>query len=451
MSIQFRLNAAIGALLATALLWIVATMIVEAGPRVRAESASIMRLSKGLIEPSLTALGDAKDPAAALDSLVAGLKDLRHVRIWLEARAGHDADASPAPEPKRSWLKRRLARLIAVEPSVERLPVDIAGRRLGTVVLASKPADEVNEVLDEIADVAWRGLLLAAAVFLLTTLVVNRALQPIGRLRRAMSAMQAGNYDIALPESGPPEMAAISMKLNQLASTLERTRSENSWLSEKVIRVADDERRDLARELHDELGPYLFAVRAGMATLKREVDGPSPDAGRLSKACATLLEQIDAIQRTNRRVLMKLRPVGLAELGLAKALEGLAAMLRNDHASTEVRLDISADVSRLDDTSALTLYRIVQEGLTNAFRHAGATQIDVAIVDADADGGPGGGTDAIRVTVRDNGTGLDEDGGGGFGLTGMRERVWALGGRLQIGNSGGGGVLLEAVVPVARK
>jgi two-component system sensor histidine kinase UhpB len=148
---------------------------------------------------------------------------------------------------------------------------------------------------------------------------------------------------------------------------------------------------------------------------------------------------------------MKLRPVGLAELGLAKALEGLAAMLRNDHASTEVRLDISADVSRLDDTSALTLYRIVQEGLTNAFRHAGATQIDVAIVDADADGGPGGGTDAIRVTVRDNGTGLDEDGGGGFGLTGMRERVWALGGRLQIGNSGGGGVLLEAVVPVARK
>lgn len=453
MSIQFRLNAAIGALLALALLWIVGTMIYEAGPRVRAESASIMRLSKGLVEPSIRALSEAKDPEAAFRALLDDLKDVRHVRMTLEgAGPGHVEIAGPPPEPKQSWFKRWLARLIPLQPEVERLPVDIPGRHLGDLVLTSKPVDEVDEVLNEIGDVALRGLMLAAAVFALTTLVVNRALQPVDRLSRALGAMQGGDYDIALPEHGPPEIAAISGRLNALARTLTDTRKENRWLSEKVIRVADEERRELARELHDELGPYLFAVRAGTTSLRNEAQSKHPDVGRMAALCTTLLEQIDALQRTNRRVLVKLRPVGLAELGLVRALEALVSLWSGDHPDVAVALDIAADVTALDDTSALTAYRVVQEGLTNAFRHAGATRIDVRIATdptlqtaACAVDGP------LIISVRDNGAGLPEESHPGFGITGMNERLWALGGDMRLVNAPGGGVLLEAVVPVARK
>lgn len=451
MSIQFRLIAAIGSLLALALVWIVATMLFEAGPRIRAESVSILRLSKGLVQTSIRALGDARDPEAALATLVQDLGDVRHLRIALEGE-GQTRPPQLVHEPKRSWLKGRLAKLIALEPSIERVPVDVGGRRLGTLVLISKPGDEINEVLEEIGDVAWRGLLLALGLFALTSLVVNRALAPVDRLRRAMGAMQAGNYDIVLPETGAPEIAAISRKLNALAATLSAARSENRWLSEKVIRVADDERRDLARELHDELGPYLFAVRAGTTSLKREVESERPDMGRLSRACATLLDQIDAIQRTNRRVLVKLRPVGLNELGLARSLEGLISLCQADRQDVEVTLDVATETAAIDETSALTVYRVVQEGLTNAFRHAGATRIDVAItMSQQAGGGEGAPRPALKIRVTDNGKGLAEEKGRGFGLTGMSERVWALGGTLTVSNLTEGGVALEAVVPVARK
>lgn len=462
MSIQFRLNLLFGALLALALVSMISAMIFSAGPRVRAENDSIVRLTHEFIETAATTLPETSDPAGSLAKLIDGLSDLRHVRIYLE---GSPAAKAEAAEPPRGWARQWLASLVRSEPVQPlRLPVTANGRDLGTVVIAPQAGDEIGEVLDAIGNIASRGLLLAVAVFALTSFVIHRALAPIGMLDRALGLLRSGDYGVRLAPAGPPEIARISSSLNELAAELERTREANRWLSQKVIRVEDDERRELARELHDELGPYLFAVRAGATSLKREIARPDGDQERITGLCRAMLEQIDAIQRTNRRVLHKLRPVGLNELGLAASLQGIVAMWRKDHPAIEVTLALASDLDHLDDTVALTVHRVVQEGLTNAFRHAKASRVDITVTSIEQgtdEAGPharrdGTGSEAaqrtgIRVSVRDDGVGLAGPVQDGFGITGMRERVWALGGTVTIANApDGGGALLEAVIPIAK-
>ena len=160
MSIQFRLNALIGGLLVAALLSIIVTMIIEAGPRITAENRSIMRLSREFVETSISSLGDMSDPAAGLVTLLDGLKDLRHVRIYLDGRAAPAQAGRTVAEAKRTGLRKWLARLMRTEPDELRVPVDVRGKSLGTIVVASQPGDEIDEVSDEIIELAQRGLLL---------------------------------------------------------------------------------------------------------------------------------------------------------------------------------------------------------------------------------------------------------------------------------------------------
>lgn len=462
MSIQLRLNLLFGILLGLALVSMIWALVLSAGPRIRAENESIVHLTREFIETAAEALKDTADPAANLATLIDGLSDLRHAHVTLEGVAS----ATPPPPHKvkrslvRSWLTAMAA---APEAEPVRVPVVVGGKNIGTVVIAPQTGDEIGEVLDAVVSVTWRGLLLAAAVFALTSFVIHRALTPIARLDRALGTLAAGDYAVRLAPEGPPEFGRIASSLNGLATALERTRNENRWLSEKVIRVEDDERRELARELHDELGPYLFAVRAGASSLKREIEREAPDGKRVTSLAGTMLEQIDAIQRTNRRVLHKLRPVGLNELGLAASLEGIVAMWQKDHPEIAVALALGPGLDGLDDTVALTVHRVVQEGLTNVFRHAhahtvaieverlvgggaaaaGANEADAAAARTDGD------RPTIRVAVRDDGIGLGQGARDGFGLTGMRERVWALGGTVTFAPAAGGGTLLEARLPAS--
>ena len=148
----------------------------------------------------------------------------------------------------------------------------------------------------------------------------------------------------------------------------------------------------------------------------------------------------------NRRVLERLRPVGLAELGLRQALEALLRPWRELHPDVRIEAAISPALGATGETADLTIYRIVQEALTNVFRHAGATSVNVTIEPAGQPGQDGRG--CARVKVSDNGRGMEPDQKLGFGLVGMRERILALGGTLNVASSEGG-VTVEALVPTA--
>ena len=131
----------------------------------------------------------------------------------------------------------------------------------------------------------------------------------------------------------------------------------------------------IAHELHDEFGPHLFALRASAAVLAKKL-GDDPSAG----AAASAIEaQVEALQGQNRRILADLRPAALEELGLAEALEALVADWRRAEPAVTVALDADPRVEAMSERASLMAYRFVQEAMTNAFRHAGATRIDVSL------------------------------------------------------------------------
>ena len=441
LSIRTRLNLLIGALLLLALAANVALIIWSAGPRIRAEDDSILKVTRQTVERALADLQTSPDPGRELSSLLDKLADIRHVRVYFEPPAGR-----PAPVPGQVLTQTSVpdwfATLVTAARPPLRIPASVGGRPLGTIVMASKPSDEIAEIWAAASSALTGGLALIAAVYALTTLAVRHALMPIQNLSKALRVMRDGNYEVELERTGPPELAEISGKLNDLAVALCRTRSENSALAEQIISVEDHERRELARELHDEFGPYLFAIRANVSALQADaVRDASPQAADRARKCASTLEQISALQQMNRRVLQRLRPPALSELGLEGALHSLIALWRENNPGVTITLDLSDKAHDLDETAALTIYRVVQEGLTNAFRHANASRIGIAVLA----GQPG----RIHVTLSDNGSGIADDSKPGFGLSGMGERVWALGGTLAMSNGDGGGVRLDVELPLA--
>ena len=156
-------------------------------------------------------------------------------------------------------------------------------------------------------------------------------------------------------------------------------------------------------------------------------------------------KQIDTLQQINRRVLERLRPMGLSELGLMESLRSLIGLWRATHPQIEVYLNASAMIDGLDERLALTIYRLVQESLTNVFRHADASRVDVSLYPAQDQQA----NRILQLEVRDNGIGLADTVREGFGLIGMRERVQALRGKLKITTGAAQGTLIVAELPMA--
>jgi len=280
---------------------------------------------------------------------------------------------------------------------------------------------------------------------------VSRALAPIQSLWQAMTEIAGGSYRTRVKPGGPPELAAICTKLNQLAATLGDAVEERRRLAERAVSLQDAERKEIARELHDEFGPHLFALRAHVSSLMRLADMREPNPEVLRKHGDAILEQVNALQQFNRRVLERLRPVGLAELGLREAIGALVRLWGESHPGVIIETAISPSLGETGETADLTIYRTIQEALTNVFRHASATSVDVTIEPAKQPSSTGRDSrECALVRVRDNGSGLKPDTRLGLGLTGMRERIAALGGTLTVGSSDGG-VVVEALVPTGQR
>jgi two-component system, NarL family, sensor histidine kinase UhpB len=448
LSLRGRLNALLALIMVFGLVINIARLLLEAAPRVVAEDQSVIRLARGFVETLVAGLNEAPDPEATLERIVEGLKQLRHVSI---ARGPTPGSASAAPAPPDvpgtpQQVPEWFVALIHPEQTTVAVPIVVNGKSLGSLVITSHPTDEIAEIWDGIVDQIQIGSVIAAALFLITMTVVNRALAPIESLADAMTGIEAGRYDTRVKPSGSPELAAICSKLNHLAATLGTAVEDKRQLAERVVSLQDVERKEIARELHDEFGPYLFALRAHTSSLTRLANTPQPDLEALRKHIGAMSDQVNALQQFNRRVLERLRPVGLAELGLADALAALMRLWRETHPGVVIETSISPSLGVHGETAELTIYRIIQEALTNVFRHAGASRIDVAVAPATPNPARPAGMEAIRVSVRDNGAGLPADHKQGFGMLGMRERVLALGGTMTVASTNQG-VTVEATIP----
>jgi signal transduction histidine kinase len=213
-------------------------------------------------------------------------------------------------------------------------------------------------------------------------------------------------------------------------------------LAQQAISLQEGERKRLARELHDELGQFVQAIKLDAVAIRDADHGTA-----LVERARSILTSANHVQDSVARLIRELRPVGLDELGLTAAIEHCAQGWRNRLAPTRLSLQLDERVDQLDEATGLTLYRTVQEALTNCARHARASRVNLALSWREE---PGDLRPEVLVQVEDDGVGVDLAAAGpGLGLVGMRERLTALGGSLTLETQPGAGFRLLARVPVA--
>ena len=364
-----------------------------------------------------TTLRSSDDPQRTLDTFVHSL-DISSIIQFRPAQAG------PAPSPKGSLhnlhgVPQWFVDLLTVPEMDVASPVTIDGKRVGDIVfLADLSADLFEK---------WVGLLaLACFVAVLTGLTAviayvfaRSVLRPLQDLGEGLTRMRRGDYAHLIPVQGPQEIRQSCEEANALARTLAGLSQDNRDLLHRLVSLQDDERRDLARELHDELGPLLFSIRAGTVALIEAM----PPSGHPGNSAQDVLQSVEALQQTNRRILDRLRPLYIEELGLETSVQTLLRNFRRQAPHIGLTATIDPDLNGIDGPLAQTVYRVIQEALTNVLRHARAsnTHVEAAIAG-----------DALAVEVSDDGGGFPADNVFGRGLTGMHERVRALSGSLSL-------------------
>jgi two-component system, NarL family, sensor histidine kinase UhpB len=224
-------------------------------------------------------------------------------------------------------------------------------------------------------------------------------------------------------------------------ATLAGVLRENRQLAKETLRIQEIERKHLARELHDELGQYLNAIKLDAVTIQ----DCEHDAAGAKKAAGAIIRSIDHLHGAVSVMIGRLRPTGLDELGLVAAIEHCVDHWRERLPQTHFQLSVTGDWEGLGEVRNLTIYRLIQEGLTNVYKHAAAKQVTIAL-----ERGPGevAGKDLLRLSVADNGRGMDAGTRSlRFGISGMRERVEMAGGRFALDTSPGCGLRFEACLP----
>jgi two-component system sensor histidine kinase UhpB len=372
-----------------------------------------------------------------LRQVVASFEGQRHVRAALvneagktiaQSRIGHVDDPAPA------WFRS----MMAPTPLSARIPIALP-KYPCVVVLTSDPGNEIAEVWSHVRDAFAIMALFCLATLAAMSLAITTALRFFRRFQAGLLAIAAGSYEARLPASGSPEFAELASGFNHMADQLSALSKSNRQLYAQLQNVQEEERAGIARDLHDEVGAYLFAIQVDAKAVGKI---GMPEAGRLSNA---IRESVAHIQNHVKNILRQLKPVSQLEFGLEPAVGDLVAFWARRHPdiSFEQKIALPALSDRRYEEAA---YRIVQEALSNAIRHGAPKTIRIE----------------IQADARDLTIGVEDDGGGiklgpyartapgHAGLAGMRERIEALNGRFVVQQSGGG-VRVVGILPLAQE
>lgn len=374
------------------------------------------------------------DPHRRLSLLVADFDGDRHLRAEVVSPRGDiiltSRNADPE-QPAPGWFHALFAgRLTTVT-----VPLPKAFDSIGTLRLEADPRNEIGEAWSDAMTTLSILAILVSIVLAIVATLLERALRPLDRLAHAFGEIGGAAATARVPEQGPIEMARVYQAFNRMVDRLSRSEVANRRLNEQLLTLQEEERADIARDLHDEIGPFLFAVDVEAANISRISDGPNGAAIR--ERVKSIRDSIGHMQVHVRGILARLRPAALLDLGLAHAIDNLIASWEARH--PEIAFSKRIDVPALDEASEAALYRVVQEALSNAVRHGAPDRIDVTLARDDR---------RIALTVVDNGRGLG-DGATGFGIPGMRERLAQAGGQLTIANrADANGVIVTAWLPL---
>ena len=427
MDLRRRLVSYLGALLLCLLLMAVLINLNSLRHDVTAEVVASEQLVRVLldtvsIEGNLPAPEATRRVKAILDSA-----PLRHLSISL--------GDTPPTEPDA--LTNQLARLLGVQS----ISSDGQMLRLGeqTLRIAPKPASEIEERLGDTVRLCITLLLFSGATLLVAWWSADRALAPVRQLEDGLHRLTQGESDAALPPFALREFNQVASAINHLAEALRTSRQAQRQLSRQLIQVQEDERRALARELHDEMGQTLTAISVTAAYLERNAE--KLEARRIVECAQDLRRDVRTSGDQLRAMLQHLRPYGLDAQGVKSALRELVSSWQQRESGIRFTLEMPNDLPPLAEELGLTLYRVIQEALTNVVRHSRAKHCRVNIV---AELG------MLCLEVVDDGCGLAADGPSRRGgLLGIEERLAMVGGSLVFKNRQTQGLHLQITLPMS--
>ena len=336
------------------------------------------------------------------------------------------------------WFEHAYRWIFKPESQVIR-PINVQGRHYGTLTVTPSAEMEIAEAWRQTNSLMALSAVTVLAVCILVYLTISRALKPTQTIVEGLMELESGRLAYRLPSFELDEWQKIAAAINQLASSQQLLLNERQTLLVKLIDLQEQERRSLARELHDEFGQCLAAINAVATSIKQTAEIQAPDlvndAEHIGRITMHMLAGV-------RGMLGKLRPAEFDEMGLAASLNALIAGWNSTSGDkTCYRLNLTGDCASLSESQALTLFRITQECLTNIAKHASASQVSVTLlIDQNT----------ALLTVADDGiaTALPLASSMGIGLLGIRERVLAISGQLNFAIAEPHGLVVEVSMPL---
>lgn len=427
MNAVVRLNLSVSLIFIVALAVTLYAMLQQASKDINREVLSSVSFTHQLLTSA------AHDDELLADLLTGGV---RHVQIDLitSDELISKGPGSNNPIQRDSEVPAWFYSLI---PGVEHLEEKQYFRYLsnGQVLrLQANSGDEMEEV--------WESVQAIVILFLLSCLLSNCAiyigvrlgLRPVAHFLDAIEHIKHGRFDARLQQYKTKEINELSWHFNMMAQELELVESNNKKLTQQLMKVQEEERSHLARELHDDIGQYLTGIQAQAYLVSKSLDKPDV----VKPVSEQIIENCESVQRSFRQLIRDLHPVILEQLGLQEAIVNLVENWKHQH-NIAVHLELEDQIPSFSDEGSTHIYRIIQESLNNIAKHSQADRVDIRL---HVEKG------RLFLMLKDNGVGLS-DGPQGLGLRSMRERSACLGGQLDVSDSGAGGVCVNLVVPLS--
>ncbi len=408
----------------------------QARQSVKTELDSSLNLAAQLIQLSFPT--EPQHITANVDSWLprfVSLEQTRHLTIQLKQPNGNIVNfAAKAKPASKSIPPQWFVQLLSAQPpKIEQQLTNADGKHISLIVQAN-PIDEISEAWQESRAFFATLAIMTAITFLAVNLLFNKTIKAINIIIEALKTIERGNYQQKLPRFSTQEYDSIANAINHMTDVLDTTHNENKALTLHTLQIQEDERQHLAKELHDELGQSLTAIKVMATTSKTD----KADTAQIADTIISVCDHLIAVVRSMMR---NLHPLVLTELGLKASLEDLLNHWSQRHPELSLTLDCPDAVDNIDQIITIQVFRIVQECLTNTVRHAHATEatIHLEIVNGEV----------LRLEIADNGNGCKiTETKNGFGLLGIRERIQSLEGEFDIQTAHQQGMKIIASIPL---
>lgn len=452
MSIFLRFNLLVLIIFVIALIFGKVKLLLDMRDKVRSEIQMTANLMDYLVESRLSGLqlqGIAAGKAPTTPQLrslfeLQKLRNLHHLDIQFISPSGVILDSNkqvqqPLPNFIPDWLLQYLTQYLELPPIIN--PIAIAGQPLGDIVISANINSELIEIWSESNRTLFPLFLGFFAVSLLITFLAAMIFRPADRmlLKHRETGSQAANL-AKRPTFQFKQLFKVNEEFDAVTAQFDSHYQQLVRLNQKMVQLQEQERKHLSAELHDEIGQHLSALRFDIASLKRveKLADVQNIARNIDKASLKMLDVV-------RMILQRLRPPSLKEVGLVGSLQELTSewQLRYQQHDLQFQM-LGACYATEDPLTQLTIYRIIQECLTNISRHAGdKLTVDILLSCYKTD---------ITISVRDNGQGFDpQQLKPGNGLTGMRERIESLHGKMTLFSEPNIGTRLEFYLPLPKE